>query len=95
MGLTFAAQIEPCNCRVFENHRISPLGRFINSNRARIPGSRIKQNLLNSGAVDPHHRDLVDGFSSGVVDAVSSSWASANVMKLKAAIPINDVTRFI
>ena len=38
---------------------------------------------------------VVDGLSSGVLDAVSSSWASANVMKLKAAMPINDVISFI
>jgi hypothetical protein len=37
---------------------------------------------------------VVDGFSSGVGDAVSSSWAGADVMKLKAVIPINDVIRF-
>src|SRR6266536_857140 len=38
---------------------------------------------------------VVDGFSSDAGDAVSSSWANADVMKLKAAMPINDVTSFI
>ena len=38
---------------------------------------------------------VVDGFSSDAGDAVSSSWANADVMKLKAAMPINDVISFI
>ena len=38
---------------------------------------------------------VVDGVSSDAGDAVSSSWANADVMKLRAAMPINDVISFI
>ena len=37
---------------------------------------------------------VVDGFSSDAGDAVSS-WANADVAKLKAAMPITDVISFI
>ena len=38
---------------------------------------------------------VVEGLSSGVGEAVFSSWESAGVMKLKAAMPTSDVISFI